>query len=57
MVLASVLGSLIGQAYDGSARPLAVALVGAGTITMVLVLFSERGRLFRRLHPPGAPTL
>jgi DHA1 family bicyclomycin/chloramphenicol resistance-like MFS transporter len=54
MVLAAVLGSLIGQAYDGSARPLSAALLSAGTLTMVLVLFSERGRLFRRLHPPKA---
>jgi DHA1 family bicyclomycin/chloramphenicol resistance-like MFS transporter len=53
MVLASVLGSLIGQAYDGSARPLAMALLGAGCATLALVLFSERGRLFRRLHPPA----
>jgi DHA1 family bicyclomycin/chloramphenicol resistance-like MFS transporter len=55
MMLASILGSLIGQAYDGSARPLATALLGAGTIALLLVLFSERGRLFRRLHPPGTP--
>ena len=55
-VLAAVLGSLIGQAYDGTARPLAVALLGAGTVALIVVLFSERGRLFRRLHPPGAAT-
>lgn len=54
VVLAAVLGSLIGYAYDGTARPLAVALLGAGFITLILVLFSEGGRLFRRLHPPGA---
>ncbi len=57
MVLAAVLGSLIGQAYDGSARPLAVALLSAGTVAMLLVLFSERGRLFRRLNPPRAARL
>ncbi len=57
MVLAAVLGSLIGQAYDGTARPLAVALLGAGGIAMIAVLFSEQGRLFRRLHPPGVPRL
>jgi len=55
MVLSSVLGALIGQAYDGTARPLAMALLGAGSIAMLAVLFSERGRLFRRLHPPGTP--
>ena len=53
MVIASTLGALIGQAYDGSARPLALALVTAGIAALGLVLFSERGVLFRRLHPPG----
>ena len=53
MVTASVLGALIGQAYDGTARPLALALLAAGTITLLAVLFSEHGRLFRRLHYPA----
>lgn len=56
MVMAATLGSLIGQAYDGTARPLAVSLLGAGGIALIAVLFSERGRLFRRLHPPVAST-
>lgn len=50
MVIGSVLGALIGQAYDGSARPLALALVTAGVGCLLLVLYSERGKLFRRLH-------
>ena len=50
MVLGSVLGAVIGQAYDGTARPLAMALLGAGTLALLLVLYSERGRMFRRLH-------
>ncbi|MEY2941992.1 MAG: hypothetical protein RLY97_6 [Pseudomonadota bacterium] len=53
MVMASVLGALIGNAYDGTARPLAVALLGAGVGSLILVLYSEKGRLFRRLIPPG----
>ena len=53
MVTASVIGALIGQAYDGTARPLALALLAAGCITLLAVLFSERGRLFRRLHYPA----
>lgn len=52
MVLASSLGAAIGQAYDGTARPLAGALVLAGAGALALVLFGEEGRLFRRLHPP-----
>lgn len=50
MLIGSLLGALIGQAYDGSARPLAMALLSAGIGALILVLFSERGRMFRRLH-------
>lgn len=46
-------GVLIGQAYDGTAFPLAVAMLGIGIVTLGLILFSERGKLFRRLYPPG----
>ncbi len=55
MVTASLLGALIGQAYDDSARPLAFALLMAGLICLGAVLFSERGKLYRRLHPAGVP--
>jgi DHA1 family bicyclomycin/chloramphenicol resistance-like MFS transporter len=47
------LGILVGQAYDGTARPLAGALVASGLIALALVLVSEKGRLFKRLYPPG----
>lgn len=50
LVLAAVLGALIGQAFDGTARPLATALLVAGCSALLLVLYSEHGRLFRRLH-------
>lgn len=53
MVGASLLGAAVGQAYDGTARPLAFALLGCGLTALVLVLYSENGRLFRRLIPPG----
>ena len=54
MVIASLIGIAIGQAYDGTARPLAYALLIAAVLALALVLYSERGRLFRRLHakPP-----
>jgi DHA1 family bicyclomycin/chloramphenicol resistance-like MFS transporter len=54
MVTSAVLGALIGQAFDGTARPLAWALLISGVVSLVCVLFSENGRLFRRLHPRGA---
>lgn len=50
LVIGATLGALIGQAYDGSARPLAMALLAAGVGCLLLVLYSERGKLFRRLH-------
>ena len=46
LVLGAGLGALIGQAYDGSPLPLAYSLVGVATVTILLVLFSEGGRLF-----------
>ncbi len=50
--LAALIGSLIGQSYDGSTRPLAASLLALGTMCLLLVLYSEKGRLFRRLNPP-----
>jgi DHA1 family bicyclomycin/chloramphenicol resistance-like MFS transporter len=53
MLLAASLGAAIGQAYDGTARPLAFALVMAGCGALTLVLVSEKGRLFHaRSRPP-----
>ncbi len=46
LVTGATLGSVIGFAYDGTARPLAAALLITATICLLLVLFSERGRLF-----------
>jgi DHA1 family bicyclomycin/chloramphenicol resistance-like MFS transporter len=53
MVIGSGLGIVIGLAYDGTARPLALAFLGCGIAALLLVLWSEHGRLFRRLTPPG----
>lgn len=50
LMIGSTLGALIGQAYDGTAQPLALSLLSAGIGALVLVLFSEHGKLFRRLH-------
>ena len=55
MVTGSLLGIYVGQSFDGSARPLAMALLACGLVALALVLFSEDGKLFRRLNPPGSP--
>lgn len=54
MVTGALLGGAIGQAFDGTARPIAISLLVCGILALVLVLWSEKGKLFRRVHPPGA---
>lgn len=49
MISGSLLGSAIGLAYDGTARPLATAMLGCGVLALAAVLYSEQGRLFRRV--------
>ncbi|MEO5706750.1 MAG: multidrug effflux MFS transporter [Alteraurantiacibacter sp.] len=51
---AAMVGLLIGQFYDGTARPFALALLICSTLALSFVLYSERGVLFRRLNlkPP-----
>ena len=48
MSMGALIGIAIGQFYDGSARPLAFALLACSLLSLGLVLFSERGVLFRR---------
>lgn len=47
---AAVVGLFIGQAYDGTAQPFAHALLICSVLAMLLVLYSEKGVLFRRLN-------
>jgi DHA1 family bicyclomycin/chloramphenicol resistance-like MFS transporter len=49
---AALVGLVIGQAYDGTARPFALALLIGSISALLLVLYSEKGKLFRRLNPP-----
>ncbi|MEM7701414.1 MAG: multidrug effflux MFS transporter [Pseudomonadota bacterium] len=51
MTSAALIGAMIGYAFDGTARPLALALLASGIACLLLVLFSEKGRLFA---PPQA---
>jgi DHA1 family bicyclomycin/chloramphenicol resistance-like MFS transporter len=55
LVLASLIGWGVGQSFDQTALPYSHALLLSGVATLLLVLFSEKGRLFRRLNRPGAP--
>lgn len=47
----AALGALIGQAYDGTALPLALALLMTAVVSLAFVLFSERGELFGPPQP------
>lgn len=42
-----LLGTLIGQAYDGTTTPLAAGFVALAAIALVLVAIAERGKLYR----------
>jgi MFS transporter, DHA1 family, multidrug resistance protein len=54
VALGSALGAAIGQAYDGTPVPLIASILVCAVLTLLLVLWSEDGRLFRRLNfPPG----
>ncbi len=46
MSSAALLGAAIGYSFDGTARPLALALLASGIACLGLVLYSERGKLF-----------
>lgn len=52
MILGAILGAVIGQAYNGSAVPLAAGLLMAALGAIVLVLLAEQGKLFRRFNYP-----
>ena len=46
MTSGALLGAFVGFAYDGTARPLALALLVTAVLSLAFVLFSERGTLF-----------
>jgi DHA1 family bicyclomycin/chloramphenicol resistance-like MFS transporter len=49
-------GWLIGQAYDGTVRPLEIGLSVMAVLALVTVLLTEKGRLFvqhRSAKPSG----
>jgi DHA1 family bicyclomycin/chloramphenicol resistance-like MFS transporter len=54
---AACVGLVIGQAYDGTARPFAMAMLFGSVAALLLVTYSERGKLFRRLNPPRKPPI
>ena len=49
----ALIGMAIGQAFDGTSRPLTIGYTLCGTLAMACVLFAERGRLFH--GQPASP--
>ncbi len=50
-----VLGTVIGQAYNGTVMPLAASFCVVTTSALAAVLVAERGRLFQPHNPPVTP--
>lgn len=46
-ILGALCGFLIGQAFDGTTLPIAVGYAGLGALALIVVAWTERGRLFR----------
>ena len=47
-------GALIGQSFDGTVVPLSAGYFGLSAVTLVIVFWTERGRLFQPHHQPIA---
>lgn len=48
----ALLGFYIGQHYDGTATPVVVGYAVLGFVAILIVLVTERGRLFKAVNPP-----
>ena len=49
----ALLGLVIGQSFDGSQRPFLIGLAVCGVAALLLVLVTERGRLFGGIDAPA----
>jgi DHA1 family bicyclomycin/chloramphenicol resistance-like MFS transporter len=46
--LSATLGSVIGRAFDGTTLPFTIGLLTFGTLSFLIVIWAEQGRLFTR---------
>ncbi|MET0370549.1 MAG: multidrug effflux MFS transporter [Sphingobium sp.] len=49
-VISAILGGLVGGAFDGTTMPLILGLLGFGLSGLLVILWTERGKLFTRPH-------
>lgn len=47
-LISAVLGGLVGAAFNGTTIPIALGFLSFGTLTLMIILWAERGRLFTR---------
>ena len=52
-LIGAVGGALIGQAFDGTIMPLTAGYFGLSTLTLLIVFWTERGRLFQPHYHPA----
>jgi DHA1 family bicyclomycin/chloramphenicol resistance-like MFS transporter len=52
--VSALIGGVIGRLYDGTATPMVIGLAACGAISLLIVLVTERGKLFRS-SPQLAP--
>lgn len=53
-ILGSLAGFAVGQQFNGTTVPMMVGLTVYGLLALAMVLFAEKGRLFRAHHLPSA---
>ena len=51
--LSSALGSIVGRAFNGTTLPLTLGLAVFGTLSFLILLWAERGRMFTRPNHAG----
>lgn len=51
-LVGTIVGSSIGQSFDGTVLPLTAGTLGISALALGIVLWTERGKLFRPHHDP-----
>jgi DHA1 family bicyclomycin/chloramphenicol resistance-like MFS transporter len=51
-VLGGILGTLIGQAFNGTVTPLAAGFCSVSVAALLMILVAERGKMFQPHNPP-----
>ena len=56
-LIGTVGGALIGQSFDGTVAPLSAGFLAASGVTLLIVVWTERGRLFQPHHQGVVPAI